>query len=186
MTALLEVAMRSVTPPDDWDLSRCPAAFTDFLLRRHAHTPRDGQSRMRAHLQLHSMRRDEAGRFNNLEMGGIPKHNPDFIRDLERSVREARRGEWGHEYKPHKSPAELISPVAIDAAIAQLGTEHPKLARVLEHFMKPTRFRRWDADGMAGELGIARRTLYLYRDDAARLVWLALPADERIKMFGVV
>ncbi len=184
-TATLEVVMYS-NPARD--IEQMPPGWARHLLRVFPHGPRRDATRMRPHLQLHSMRRDEAGRFNRLE-GGKPAFAAPFERDLEAAVRDMRfelglvQGDG--EYEAPRNPVEAVDPHIIAAAVAAVRASRPDLGPVLEFFMTPRRLRRWTADGMASELGLAcRSSLYDRRDVAVLAVWAAMPPDARSVAWG--
>src|SRR5574343_959060 len=92
---------------------RYPASWKNHLLRTHPSGVQRGVSRMAGVTQLHSMRRDEGGAFNDLWMGK-PDFTPEFERALEASVRDMRAEQRGPR------PVETIAPDAIDRAIERV------------------------------------------------------------------
>lgn len=186
MTAILEVVMQDPAP---CPRSRrpVPKMFANYLLHDYTRGPRTvAATRMRAHLQLHSMRRDEAGRFNDLE-GGKPAWTKPFERDLERVVRDMRAGEWGLAYEPPKNLAALIDPAALATAIAEVKVEYPELHTVLTYFQKHPELRPISPDELGSNLPrpwgpVRRQGVYRLRDAAIRAVWEALPWEERVKV----
>lgn len=167
----------------------CPRAWEHHILHTHpSGAAASGGSQMRPHAQLHSMRRDEAGRFNNLE-GGIPRMLDVVLDDLQRGIEEEQRAGRFHAPGRQRAGVEAIDPAAIEAAIAQFKADaasNEVLARayeVLRYFQSPPALRRFDAEGFACQLvpPTNARGLYRLKRWACYAVWERLPLAERLK-----
>lgn len=171
---------------------RYPTAWEDHLLKTYPGALVKAQpSKVRPHAQLHSMRRDEQGRFNDLQ-GGKPKFTEAFARDLQKVVEAmVEAGEVANttpRLPTARSRVELIDPFAIEAAIAQLKTDKPRLWVILRFFQTPPPLRQFDSVEAFARWGLEPATdrpgLYRERRWALYGVWERLPLAERMKAEG--
>ena len=140
--------------------------------------------------QLHSMRRDEQGRFNDLS-GGKPDFTPDTYEWLQQIADEMRAAGSVYNLTPPAEPAvnpcSRIDPMAIEEAIRRMRVElAPDYFAILDYFMTPASLRRFDADGFAVQLDTPtdRSGLFRRRHWACYAVWERLPLAERLKVTG--
>ena len=171
---------------------RYPSAWADHLLKTFPGVVRKSAlATVRPHSQLHSMRRDEQGRFNDLE-GGIPKMTEAFTRDLQRVVDAMiDAGEVANttpRLPTAASLVETIDPYAIEAAIAALKVDKPRLWEILRFFQSPPALRQFDSPEAFARWGLEpptdRSGLYRERRWAMYGVWERLPLAERDKVSG--
>lgn len=185
---------------DSW---RYPSAWADHLLKtypgvvasptwRPMSRKRNQEDRPLRLNQLHDMSRDEQGRFNQLA-GGVPDLTEDAYEFLENAV-EDMRAEGGMRnvtpLLPHgRSLVETIDPFAIEAAIAQLKVDSPRLWAILRFFQTPPALRQYDSVEAFGRWELdppAASEKQVYRDRRWAIygVWERLPLAERNKVAG--
>ena len=171
---------------------RYPQGWEEHLLKTYPANPAPVGDRSVAGkvAQIHSMQRDEQGRFNDLA-AGIPDWTPAMYRAMDFAVRDMHAaGRVANVTPPPPPPAvTTINPFAIEAAILQLKADaatsalFARIYEVLRYFQSPPGLRRFDAEGFACQLvpPTDARGLYRLKRQACYAVWERLPLAERLK-----
>lgn len=167
---------------------RYPQGWEDHLLKTFPANPAPAADRSAAArvTQIHSMQRDEQGRFNDLA-AGIPDWTPAMYRAMDAAVSDMRKS--GGVVNVQPQAVATINPFAIEAAIVQLKADaatsqlFARIYEVLRYFQSPPGLRRFDAEGFACQLvpPTDARGLYRLKRQACYAVWERLPLAERIK-----